>query len=65
MVYKLISEWSNGEESQIKVYRYNYSWDNVVEYNRYIDLLTAEVIIKKTVYGLKRIDKLTQIMRVK
>lgn len=36
MVYKIISEWKSNDRNahELLVYRYNYSWNCLVSYNR-------------------------------
>ncbi len=56
-MYKLVEEFKTQDNTyhEIIVYRYNYSWDNVVKYERIHDR-----IVKK-VYGFSNIEKLTEV----
>ena len=41
MVYKIISNWKNkdGSQHELKIYRYNYTWDCMTTYSVYDGIL--------------------------
>ena len=55
-MYKLISDWKEGDYREIIQYRYNINWDNVVKYER----LNDRVI--KRVFELKPNERLTEVL---